>query len=198
MTEPYDERYLIVMHDEEIADEYVAGEYLSLDAARTAFRLKIEEEGIDEKPDTWSIRIVSISETTGDYLGVEAFERGRATRKPRIYIAGPMTGILDMNAPRFYEAERALSCAGWDVVNPARMDADAGIDTDNKTELTPEEYMQAAKRDLLAIEECDAVYFLDEYETSPGAKWEWAFAKTRGLAMFYQTPKPIALEGRQS
>ncbi len=117
--------------------------------------------------------------------------------KPRIYIAGPMTGHLDMNAPRFFEAERALRCGGWDVINPARMDEEAGIQVDNKTELTPEEYMQAAKRDLIAIDECDAVYFLDEYETSPGAKWEWAYAKTRGLTMFYQTPKPDGVERRQ-
>lgn len=145
----------------------------------------------------WSLELMWNHRDSNVYGGWLIREFGTADAKPRIYIAGPMTGHPDMNAPRFFEAERSLRAAGWEVINPARMDEEAGIEVDNKTELTPEEYMQAAKRDLIAIDECDAVYFLDEYETSPGAKWEWAYAKTRGLTMYYQTPKADGVERRQ-
>ena len=112
--------------------------------------------------------------------------------RPMVYIAGPMTGHVDMNAPAFDKAQEALEEAGWFVLSPAAEDRRHGIDH-TKT-MTAEEYMDAALRDLNMLDDCDAIYFLDGYEQSPGAKWEWAYAKKLRLKMFYQTPTPRRLE----
>ena len=45
-------------------------------------------------------------------------------KKQTIYVAGPMRGYEDFNYPAFHEAERILESIGWDVVNPAKMDAE--------------------------------------------------------------------------
>ena len=37
-----------------------------------------------------------------------------------VYIAGPMTGLPDLNYPAFNAAEEALTAAGHAVLNPAR------------------------------------------------------------------------------
>ena len=47
-------------------------------------------------------------------------------KKQTIYVAGPMRGYEEFNYPAFYEAERILESIGWDVVNPAKMDAEVG------------------------------------------------------------------------
>ena len=127
-----------------------------------------------KEPMAWSLELMWNHRDTNEYGGWLLRQFGTADEKPTIYVAGPMTGYPDMNAPKFFAAEDSLIAAGWNVINPARMDEEAGIDVYEKTELTPEEYMQAAKRDLIAIDECDAVDFRDGYEASPGAKWEWA------------------------
>ncbi len=112
--------------------------------------------------------------------------------KPQIYIAGPMTGIPGMNAPAFDKAQAQLEEAGWFVLSPAAEDRQHGID--HYAPMTAEQYMDAALRDLNMLDDVDAIYFLDGYEQSPGAKWEWAYAKKLGLTMFYQTPTPRRLE----
>lgn len=175
----------------------IMAEFGVYEEAEAYYRKTLERLDPSKEPMAWSLELMWNHRDTNEYGGWLLREFGTADAKPTIYIAGPMTGHPDMNAPMFFKAERSLRMAGWDVINPARMDEEAGVDVDNKTELTPEEYMQAAKRDLIAIDECDAVYFLDGYEASPGAKWEWAYAKTRGLTMFYQTPKADGVERRQ-
>ena len=66
------------------------------------------------------------------------------------------------------------------------MDVTAGLSADR--EFTREDYMQAARRDLAAIKDCQAIYMMDDYEQSPGACWEWAYAKELGLTIYYETP----------
>jgi len=103
-----------------------------------------------------------------------------------IYIAGPMSGLPNNGYDAFNRKAAQLRDAGWDVINPAEMDLDAGLDA--QREFTRLDYMQAARRDLRAIRECQALYMLDGYEQSPGANWEWAYAKELGLTIYYETP----------
>ena len=42
-----------------------------------------------------------------------------------IYIAGPMTGIVDYNFQAFHAAAKDLRAKGYTVFNPAEINADA-------------------------------------------------------------------------
>ena len=104
----------------------------------------------------------------------------------RIYIAGPMSGLPNNGYDAFNRKATQLRAPGWEVVNPAEMDLDAGLSEDR--EFTRADYMQAARRDLQALQTVEAVYMLDGYEQSPGACWEWSYAKELGLEVYYETP----------
>ena len=81
----------------------------------------------------------------------------------------------DNNFPRFYAAERVLKEAGWEVVNPARLDEEQPIDGDPNLPSTRRKY---ASRDLGAIlslraEDGDAIVTLPQWDTlSNGAPAE--------------------------
>lgn len=80
----------------------------------------------------------------------------------RLYIAGPMTGLPEFNYPAFFKAADALRSAGFDPINPARMDGREGC----KTWL---DYMRAALLDLAV---CDGIATLDGWGESRGAALE--------------------------
>jgi len=107
----------------------------------------------------------------------------------RIYIAGPMSGMPNNGYDSFDRKEKQLREAGWIVINPAEMDRENGLEEER--EFSRADYMQAARRDLIALQTVDAVYMLDGFEDSPGACWEWAYAKELGLSVFYEIPLPV-------
>ena len=97
--------------------------------------------------------------------------------KIRIYIAGPMSGHPNLNWNAFDEKEKQLTAAGFDVVNPARMDREIGLDPENVGEY---DYEEAAGRDIEALGTCDAIYLMAGFQHSKGACWERALAKQIG------------------
>lgn len=42
----------------------------------------------------------------------------------KLYIAGPMTGLPDLDFPAFHEAAAKLRAQGHEVINPAEINAD--------------------------------------------------------------------------
>lgn len=94
----------------------------------------------------------------------------------KIYICGPMTGIEDLNHPAFFKAEEQLVAKGYDVINPARMDEELGLDP-HAGVMEPEFLKNAAQRDLEAVIACDAVAVLPDWEKSKGARAEVAVAQ---------------------
>ena len=104
----------------------------------------------------------------------------------KIYIAGPMSGYPDNNYGAFLRKQQELEEAGWEVINPCEMDLEAGLRPD--VEFTRKDYMRAARRDLKALKSVDAIYMMSGYENSPGANWEWAFAKEEGILIYYEIP----------
>jgi Domain of unknown function (DUF4406) len=86
-----------------------------------------------------------------------------------LYIAGPMTGLPELNFPAFFEAERVLRAHGFDVLNPA--------DRAGRTEGMPWSwYLRRGVRD---VTESDGVALLPGWGDSRGARLEWFVA--RGL-----------------
>jgi|GEM_PF-1576622 hypothetical protein len=81
-----------------------------------------------------------------------------------VYIAGPMSGIKDLNYPAFNAAEQMIrDFYGFEVLNPARQPEG----------LEYEEYM---KRGLEDVRACDVLVLLDGWNRSPGAQREYQLA----------------------
>ena len=95
----------------------------------------------------------------------------------RIYIAGPMTGIPAFNFPAFNRAAHILRALGYDVVNPAELDA-GDVGPDGKA---TKPYTWYLRRDLRALLDCNAVALLHGWEDSTGATLEAHVAKALGM-----------------
>lgn len=96
----------------------------------------------------------------------------------KTYIAGPMTGYKDYNFPAFFAAEEQLKKQGWEVINPARLDKEAGYDPTSTDFVMDDAFLLgAAKRDLLGVIECDAIVLLPDWEKSKGATAEFSVAR---------------------
>ena len=91
----------------------------------------------------------------------------------KIYIAGPITGKLEYRK-KFMAAERRLRRKGHIVVNPATLPDGLG---------EARRYMKIC---FAMLDCCDAVYFLQGWEESVGAKEEWEYAKVKGKMLFYE------------
>ena len=121
--------------------------------------------------------------------------------KKRIYIAGPMRGYELYNFPAFDTAEEILTDQGYDVVNPANFDRDAGneptnLPADHDWTKAPEGFDlgETAISDVSAIVNCDAIYMLDGWHDSRGAKAEKAVAEWLGKEVLYETVEEDVLE----
>lgn len=94
----------------------------------------------------------------------------------RIYISGAITGTEDFRE-RFLEAEKELIAAGYDTVNPARLN---DIMPKNATY---DEYMKMSF-ELLGM--CDAIYMLKGWEESKGANREYGFAVAKDMRIMLE------------
>lgn len=97
-------------------------------------------------------------------------------RFAKLYIAGPMTGLPEFNYPAFRDADQRLRRAGYDVLNPADIDA-----AHNPTPDTPQEwdwYMRHALRMVLAAE---GIALLPDWWKSRGAALEVSVAAALNL-----------------
>ena len=110
-------------------------------------------------------------------------------RKKRVYVAGPMSNMPDYNFPAFYAAAESLEKQGYEVINPAQMDLDSGWTLEEIKDLDVAQFQEflkgAAKRDLDALQQCDAIALLPGWENSKGARAEKAVAEWLGLEVMY-------------
>lgn len=106
--------------------------------------------------------------------------------KPKIYIAGKMTGLPGNNWEAFFNKEKVLASAGWDPINPARMDKEVGMEPENMGEYS---YEECAGRDIEVLRTCQAIYMMEGWQFSKGACWERALAKYWGIKRYYEIPR---------
>lgn len=97
----------------------------------------------------------------------------------KVYISGPITGI-EGYLERFDGMEHMLTAAGYEVVNPARVNLYLPKST------THEEYM---KMSMCMLEMCDTVVFLHGWRYSKGAKQEFEYALERGYTLAFEGGK---------
>lgn len=101
---------------------------------------------------------------------------------PKIYIAGPMSGIPDFNFPAFYNAAAILEAKGWTVFNPANKEGET-LSEASKVNGDPMQakvdgfnFRSVYLWDIEKVIESDAIYMLPGWERSPGACGEHAVA----------------------
>lgn len=88
----------------------------------------------------------------------------------RVYIAGPMSGLPDLNYPEFNRASAYLRELGYEVENPAENPAPACGSWAG--------YMRMAIAQLV---QCDEIHMLRGWQQSRGAKLEHEIAQQLGL-----------------
>lgn len=106
----------------------------------------------------------------------------------KVYIAGPMSGIKDYNAPAFYKGEEymlSLGIPGKNIFNPIRSEMSHRVQAGEF--MGQEAYRLCMREDLNWIcEEATMMYMLEGWENSKGARAEHATAVCLGLRIFYQ------------
>lgn len=97
----------------------------------------------------------------------------------KIYIAGPMSGLPDFNRASFNHAHVFLGAKGHVVLNPA---------------LLPDGLTQAEYMDIcLSMLRCaDAIYMLEGWEHSAGARAENALAEKLEIEIIFQEDERAA------
>ena len=103
-----------------------------------------------------------------------------------VYIAGPMSIFPEnFNFPAFHFAEDDLLLEGYRVINPAKHD---GGSIDKSWDY----YMRI---DIKALMDVDAVFVLDRWEESKGAKLEIFIANSLGIPVYsFNTRKRIPVD----
>lgn len=88
----------------------------------------------------------------------------------KLYLSGKIGGLSEAEyKPKFYVAKRYFESLGHEVVSP--------LDLPHKHDRTWSSYML---EDLAALAPCDGIVLLHDWEDSPGAKIEAAFAYQMG------------------
>ena len=96
-----------------------------------------------------------------------------------IYIAGPMTGMVNVNRDNFFKAAEYLRSKGYEVRNPACLDQDW---------TKYEDYMEVG---LTMLRQCDAIVLLPGWEESKGVARETTEAREQGIVNFSELLYPI-------
>ena len=99
--------------------------------------------------------------------------------KKKVYISGKMRGLdPEQFAPIFEKARRFLESKGYEVVNP--------VDFEEEKMKTCECWADFIIFDLPILKTCNAIYMLQNWQDSWGAKVEFDFANGHGLEILYQ------------
>lgn len=100
----------------------------------------------------------------------------------KVYIAGPMSGLPDMNYPAFDKAEGQLLAVGYEVLNPTNVDVEhekerVRIDNCHYCRLSePHPWKWYVLRTLAMLAEADALALLPNWQSSRGSRVEVEFA----------------------
>lgn len=106
----------------------------------------------------------------------------------RTYLAGPMTRHKFFNFPAFDEAAARGRAMGLEIISPAEIDREFGVDETAFPE--DHDWMSAGpnfnlddtiRRDIDAIMTCEAIAMLPGWEKSLGAQAEIALARWRRM-----------------
>lgn len=109
-------------------------------------------------------------------------------RVPRVYIAGPMSGMIDLNFPAFNAAAIEYRRRGCFVINPAEINGGAA-EVAMTEKMTAEQYqahwVSCMKNDIAALITCDTIILLPGWERSKGATLGQTIAAQLGMTIIH-------------
>ncbi|WP_250489965.1 DUF4406 domain-containing protein [Caballeronia sp. INML2] len=88
----------------------------------------------------------------------------------KLYIAGPMSNLPELNFPAFHAEAARLRAMGFEIVNPAEIDVGPNPD-----------WLTAMRADIRELVTCDGIALLPGWEQSKGANVEHTLARGLGL-----------------
>lgn len=94
----------------------------------------------------------------------------------KIYISGKITGEKHFKR-KFAKAEREVKRLGHEVINPAKMNAHMPKSS------SWEEYMIVS---LAELSTADAIYMLQDWQNSKGARIEYRYAEEKHKVIIYE------------
>lgn len=90
------------------------------------------------------------------------------------YLAGPMTGLPDLNFPAFHAVAAEYRAQGLEVINPAEINAGA-----------LGSWEDCMRKDIAELVKCDSIILLPGWEKSTGATLERHIAVKLGMTVHY-------------
>ena len=99
-------------------------------------------------------------------------------RRMIVYISGPISSDKDY-LKHFRKAERRLKSQGHDVINPAKIGH----------KLPKLNWMEYMHIDMAMLDCADAIYMLDGWRHSPGARMEYKIARDDGKYILHEGRK---------
>ena len=115
--------------------------------------------------------------------------------KNTIYIAGPMRGKENNNQTAFYNAEERLRKRGFKVINPICVGR--GIASDDVIEAMPNLLRDVMRFERTLVRYCDAIYMLEGWQDSQGAKAELVTAIGFDCMIFLETEDADAIREKE-
>ena len=98
-----------------------------------------------------------------------------AKKNRKIYISGKISGTDDY-LERFAAAEKKFSEQGYEVVNPA-------YEGTKLKDASYEDYMELS---FQLLKDCDIIYMLKDWRTSPGANQEYGYALAKDMEIRFE------------
>ena len=105
--------------------------------------------------------------------------------KNTIYIAGPMRGKENNNETAFFNAEKRLNRRGFTVLNPLTIGRSIASDEVIASDADLLKTVMRFERTLIRY--CDAIYMLEGWQDSQGAKAELVTAIGFDCMIFLET-----------
>lgn len=103
----------------------------------------------------------------------------------KIYISGKISGLPYGEVERkFADAEELLESIGFEVVNPLRN----GLPE-------KEEWIKHLCKDIELLHGCGAIFMLDNWRDSRGARHEYNFALEEGKEVYFESSMKLAFGG---
>lgn len=119
------------------------------------------------------------------YTEAEAFAlslQPDARTSTRLYLAGPMSGIAQLNFPKFHAEAARLRSLGFEVVNPAELNNEDPNAVFASEAAQFEYWCKCMRVDIAQLLQCDSVALLDGWTGSKGARLEQHVAYQLGMS----------------